>query len=146
MPMKRMLPVRFGSVRVFQPGAIATRVTARTLRQSLSSMVVDIDLWDENGTIVATAQNVRLVEAPAELVADPKSLTYRTTAWHLERAGKPSTLTSRHVDAELPAGSAAALTEALLLLEAGTLRATWSALQEPSGRQAPEPQEPATDR
>ncbi len=100
MPMKRMLPVRFGCVRVFQPGAIAIRVTARTLRQSLSSMVVDIDLWDENGTIVATAQNVRLVEAPAELATDPKSLTYHTAAWHLERAGKPvDARASRHVGA-----------------------------------------------
>lgn len=129
MPMKRMLPVRFGSVRVFESGAIATRVTARTLRQSLSSMVVDIDLWDEHGKIVVTAQNVRLVEAPAELAVDPKSLSYRTAAWQLERAGMPSTLTPGHVDVERPAGSAAALSEALLLLEAGTLRATWSALQ-----------------
>lgn len=129
MPMKRMLPVRFGCVRVFEPGAIATRVTARTLRQSLSSMVVDIDLWDEHGKIVATAQTVRLVEAPAELAADPKSLSYRTSAWHLERAGLPSTLVPGHVDVERPVGSAAALSEALLLLEAGTLRATWSALK-----------------
>ena len=129
MPMKRMLPVRFGCVRVFQSGVIATRVTARTLRQSLSSMVVDIDLWDEHGKIVVTAQNVRLVEAPTELAADPRSLSYRTTAWQLERAGVPSTLAYRHIDMERPAGSAAALSEALLLLEAGTLRSTWSALQ-----------------
>ncbi|MDB5487557.1 MAG: hypothetical protein JWQ58_1272 [Reyranella sp.] len=129
MPMKRMLPVRFGTVRVFESGVIATRVTARTLRQSLSSMVVDIDLWDEHGKIVVTAQNVRLVEAPAELAVDPKSLSYRTAAWQLERAGMPSTLAPGHVDMERPAGSAAALSEALLLLEAGTLRATWSALQ-----------------
>lgn len=128
MPMKRMLPVRFGCVRVFQSGTVATRITARTLRQSPSSIVVDIDLWDESGTIVATAQNVRLVEAPAELAADPKSLTYRTAAWHLERAGKRSTLASRHIGVERPADSAASLSEALLLLEAGTLRATWSAL------------------
>lgn len=129
MPMKRMLPVRFGNVRVFEAGIIATRVTARTLRQSLSSMVVDIDLWDEHGKIVVTAQNVRLVEAPAELAANPKSLSYRTTAWELERAGMPSTLTPGHIDLERPAGHATALSEALLLLEAGTLRATWSALQ-----------------
>jgi acyl transferase domain-containing protein/NADPH:quinone reductase-like Zn-dependent oxidoreductase/short-subunit dehydrogenase/acyl carrier protein len=143
MPMKRMLPVRFGSVRVFQPGAIAIRVTARTLRQSLSSMVVDIDLWDENGTIVATAQNVRLVEAPAELATDPRSLTYRTSALHLERAGKPSTLASKHVGLEPSAGSAAALSEALLLLEAGTLRAAWSALLSRPAAGAPERQEDA---
>lgn len=130
MPMKRMLPVRFGCVRVFQSGTIVTRVTARILRQSPSSIVSDIDLWDENGTIVLAAQNVRLVEAPAELAADPKSLTYRTAAWYLERAGTRSTLASRHVGAEHPAGSAAALSEALLLLEAGTLRAAWSALRE----------------
>lgn len=128
MPMKRMLPVRFGSVRVFETGIIATRVTARTLRQSLSSMVVDIDLWDEHGKIVVSAQNVRLVEAPAELAVDPKSLSYRTAAWKLDRPGLPSTLSPGNVDLERPAGTAAALSEALLLLEAGTLRASWSAL------------------
>lgn len=129
MPMKRMLPIRFGCVRVFRVGAIATRVTARTLRQSLTSMVVDIDLWDQNGLIVVAAQNVRLVEAPVELAADPRSLSYRTTAWHVERAGMPSTLTCRHAEVERPAGSVSALSEALLLVEAGTLRAAWSALQ-----------------
>ncbi len=128
MPMKRMLPVRFGNVRVFETGAIATRVTARTLRQSLSSMVVDIDLWDEHGKIVVAAQNVRLVEAPAELAVDPRSLSYRTVAWKLDRPGTPSTLTQGNVDLERPAGKAAALSEALLLVEAGTLRASWSAL------------------
>ena len=143
MPMKRMLPVRFGCVRVFQSGAVVTRVTARTLRQSPSSIVVDIDLWDENGTIVVTAQNVRLVEAPAELVTDPRSLTYRTAAWHLERAGSPSTLASRHVAVERSAGSAAALSEAFLLLEAGTLRATWSALRSNPPRELQDSQEQA---
>jgi phthiocerol/phenolphthiocerol synthesis type-I polyketide synthase C len=141
MPMKRMLPVRFGSVRVFQSGAVATRITARTVRQSPSSIVVDIDMWDENGTIVVTAQGVRLVEAPAELAADPKSLTYRTAAWHLERSGRRSTLASRHVGAAPPAGSSATLSEALLLLEAGTLRAAWSALRNraPGGSAGQEP-------
>jgi len=129
MPMKRMLPVRFGCVRVFESGAIATRITARTLRQSLNSIVMDIDLWDEHGKIVVTAQNVRLVEAPVELAMDPTSLSYHTAAWHLEREGVPSTLAPSHIFVERPAGSAAALSEALLLLEAGTLRATWSALQ-----------------
>lgn len=129
MPMKRMLPVRFGCVRVFQSGKIATRVTARTLRQSLTSIVVDIDLWDEAGNIAVSAQNVRLVEAPAEFSADPKSLSYHTAAWSLERAGTPSTLPCHHVELERPAGGAAALSEALLLVEAGTLRATWSALR-----------------
>lgn len=143
MPMKRMLPVRFGCVRVFQPGTIATRVTARTLRQSLSSMVVDIDLWDENGTIVATAQSVRLIEAPAELATDPKSLTYRTAAWHLECAGEPSPLAARHVAVERPAGSAAAFSEALLLLEAGTLRAIWSAFRSRPSGESQEHQEPS---
>jgi len=129
MPMKRMLPVRFGCVRVFQSGTVASHITARTVRQSPTSIVVDIDIWDESGAIVLTAQGVRLVEAPAELAADPRSLTYRTATWHLERAGKPSTLRSRHVSVAPPTGSTAALSEALLLLEAGTLRAAWSALR-----------------
>ena len=128
MPMKRMLPVRFGNVRVFESGVIATRVTARTLRQSLSSMVVDIDLWDEHGKIVVAAQNVRLVEAPAELAVDPKSLSYRTASWKLDRPGTPSTLAPGNVALERPASKAAALSEALLLVEAGALRASWSAL------------------
>jgi len=145
MPMKRMLPVRFGCVRVFRSGTVATRVTARTLRQSPSSLVVDIDLWDESGTIVATAQNVRLVEAPAELAADPRSLTYRTAAWHLERAGKRSTMASTHIGLEQPVGSAAALSEALLLLEAGTLRATWSALHNCGPGEALDRQGPVGD-
>ncbi len=141
--MKRMLPVRFGNVRVFDSGAIATRVTARTLRQSLSSMVVDIDLWDENGRIVVAAQNVRLVEAPAELAVDPKSLSYRTASWMLDRPGTPSTLTPGNVDLERPAGKAAALSEALLLVEAGALRASWSALLEDSSPERVD--EPASD-
>lgn len=128
MPMKRMLPVRFGNVRVFESGVIATRATARTLRQSLSSMVVDIDLWDEHGKIVVAAQNVRLVEAPAELAVDPKSLSYRTASWKLDRPGTPSTLAPGNVALERPASKAAALSEALLLVEAGALRASWSAL------------------
>lgn len=138
MPMKRMLPVRFGCVRVFRAGAVASRVTARTLRQSPSSMVVDIDLWDESGAIVVSAQNVRLVEAPAELAADPRSLGYRTVVWQLERAGVPSTLHCPQMEVDRGVGSAPALSEALLLVEAGTLRATWSALQGRPGIDLPE--------
>lgn len=143
MPMKRMLPVRFGCVRVFQSGAIVTRVTARTVRQSPSSMVVDIDLLDEHGKTVVAVQNTRLVEAPVNLALDPESLTYRTAAWYLDPPGMPSMLAFRPSDGERPAGNAAALSEALLLLEAGTLRATWSAFRSHSPSLSPERHVPA---
>ncbi|MBR2819936.1 MAG: SDR family NAD(P)-dependent oxidoreductase [Reyranella sp.] len=132
MPMKRMLPVRFGRVRVFVPGATATRAIARTRRQSFTSMLVDISLLDEAGKVVAFAESVRLIEAPVGLGADPRSFTYQTTTWSLERAGKPSLAHFPQQDAaQLQDGlsDAAALSEALLLLDAGCLRATWSAFR-----------------
>jgi phthiocerol/phenolphthiocerol synthesis type-I polyketide synthase C len=131
MPMKRMLPVRFGRVRVFDPGATATRAIARTLRQSLTSMLVDINLLDETGKVVAVAESVRLIEAPVGLGPDPRSFTYQTTAWSLERAGKPSIAHFRNGDVAILDGvsNPAALSEALLLLDAGCLRSAWNAFR-----------------
>ncbi|WP_421998993.1 SDR family NAD(P)-dependent oxidoreductase [Reyranella sp.] len=125
MPMKAYLPVRFDSVRVFAPGAVATVAFARTLRQSPTSLLVDIDLIDANGDIVVSAENVRLVEAPAEAALGPQSLAFRTTAWQLDRAGEATPL--RDVPAPAPAANeeSPALSEALLLLEAGCLRSVW---------------------
>lgn len=129
MPMKCMLPVRFGCVRAFADGATVTHAVARTVRQSLTSIVVDIDLFDALGNVVVCAENVRLIEAPAEQAVDPRSLTYRAAAWRLDRAGRTSVL-------GLPAGqtthaesqSDSPLAEGMMLLEAGCLGAAWSAL------------------
>lgn len=134
MPMKRMLPVRFASVRAFMPGAIACRAVARTIRQSLTSIVVDIDLLDGQDNIVLSAQGVRLIEAPVELTLDPSSLHYRTVARRLERAGAPTVLRMGAAGtgqaSDLPSLSATGLPEALLLLEGGCLRAAWAAVHE----------------
>ena len=131
MPMKRMLPVRFGRVRAFAPGATASRIVTRTLRQSLSSMLTDIELVDETGRLVLLAEDVRLIEAPVAAAPDARSLVYRTTRWQLERPGKSSTLSLQTTPPREPgdakATAAAAAGEALLLLEAGCLRAAWEA-------------------
>ena len=134
MPMRRMLPVRFGCVRTFAPGAVASRAIARTIRQSLTSIVVDIDLFDEHATIILSAQNVRLIDAPVELAIDPRSLNYRTSTRFLDRAGSPTNIRlpaagrdSAHA-ATLP--TVPPLAEALLLLEGGCLRAAWAAVHD----------------
>ncbi len=130
MPMKRMLPVRFGSVRVFRPGAVATQIVARTLRQSPTSLVLNIDLWDERGDIVVSAQQVRLVEAPAELIDEPRFLSYRMMPWQLDADGSPAAA-SLASSPSLPvpdATDSADLSEGLMLVEAGSLRTCWSAL------------------
>ena len=133
MAMKRMLPVRFGRVRVFAPGAMACRAVASTRRQSLSSMVADIELYDEAGRLVLLAEDVRLIEAPVAAAGDARSLAYRTTHWRLERPGKPSVMALRATGAgtaaPTAAAEAAAASEALLLLEAGCLRAAWEGFQ-----------------
>jgi acyl transferase domain-containing protein/NADPH:quinone reductase-like Zn-dependent oxidoreductase/acyl carrier protein len=127
MPMKRMLPVRFGCVRAFAPGAIASHAVARTIRQSLTSIVVDIELYDSEGKFILSADNVRLIEAAAEMMAGAQSLTYQMTSWQLDRAGERSVL-EPSVAADLPLNEeSAAFGEALLLLEAGCLRSTWAA-------------------
>ncbi len=134
MPMRRMLPVRFGCVRVFAHGAMASRAIARTIRQTPTSIVVDIDLLDEQGKIILSAQNVRLIDAPVELAIDPRSLSYRTTTRLLDRAGDPTKvhpLAAGHGhphDVAIP--TLAPLAEALLLLEGGCLRAAWAAVRE----------------
>lgn len=128
MPMKRMLPVRFGRVRAFAPGAMACRAVACTRRQSTSSMVTDIELYDDVGRLVVLAEGVRLIEAPVAPPSDPRTLAYRTTHWRQERPGKPSVATLRAAAAPPTAeNGVAATSEALLLIEAGCLRAAWEA-------------------
>ncbi|MDI1286673.1 MAG: type I polyketide synthase [Reyranella sp.] len=131
MPMKQMLPVRFARVRVFAAGCPATQAVARTIRQSLSSIVTDIELRDDTGRILVLAEAVRLIEAPAAAAVDSHALTYGLTTWNLDRAGQPSKLFLRaNADSAGDSPSpenAEELGEALLLLEAGCLRATWSA-------------------
>ncbi|KAF0137716.1 MAG: beta-ketoacyl synthase [Xanthobacteraceae bacterium] len=131
MPMKQMLPVRFARVRVFAAGCPATQAVARTIRQSLSSIVTDIELRDDTGRVLVLAEAVRLIEAPSATAVDSHTLTYKSTTWALDRAGKPSKLFLR-ADAVGAGDSprlehAEELGEALLLIEAGCLRATWSA-------------------
>lgn len=132
MPMKRMVPVRIGRIRVYEVNANTTRVTARTRRQSPSSILIDIDLWNSDGHIVVSAQDVRLVEAPPGLRADRHSLGYNLVAWRSDEPG--ATADAAIIHAASPgsqtgdAAEARALDEALLLLEAGSLRAAWEAL------------------
>ena len=143
MPMKRMLPVRFGIVRTFVPGAIASYAVARTIRQSLTSMLVDVDLVDKQGRVLHSCNDVRLIELQAELPVDPRSLGYRLTQWKRDRAHAPSRipthaeLQSRPDEVDLP--EAASLAEALLLLDAGCLKASWTVFEKASGYVAPAP-------
>jgi len=145
MPMKRMLPVRFGFVRSFVPGAIAVYAVARTVRQSPTSMLVDIDLVDTQGNVLHSCSGVRLIEAPSELAIDPRSIGYRISQWQHDRAHKPSrTLLPDEPRSQLEGNvlpEAASLAEALLLLEAGCLKASWSLLK--SDSVATEPATPA---
>ena len=129
MAMKRMLPVRFGRVRAFVPGAVAVKTVAWTRRQSLSSIVIDIALLDAAGAMVLLAEAVRLIEAPVGTAPDANSLTYRNTYWQLDRSGEASVVVLRSpiVAAEGTADGADSTSEALLLMEAGCLRAAWDA-------------------
>ena len=130
MPMKRMLPVRFGRVRLFAAAASATRTIARTVRQSPSSLVTDIELVDGSNRVVMTAEAVRLIEAPVATGVDSRSLAYRTRHWRLDRPGKESIVTLADRGQSVPKranGAATRVSEALLLLEAGCLRAAWEA-------------------
>jgi phthiocerol/phenolphthiocerol synthesis type-I polyketide synthase C len=127
-PLTRMLPIRFGRVRVFVNGATAVRAIARTVRRSDTSILADMDLLDATGTVVLSAEGVRLMEAPSAVSADPRSFAYKTLLLGLDRPGVRSR-------ARLPCPAAGAqdgspLAEALLLLEAGSLRATWEACHE----------------
>ena len=90
MPMKLMLPVRFGRVRAFGLGRAATRIVARTLRQSPSSILVDIELLDGDGTVVLAADDVRLVEAPVKPAPNLRAISYHIATWALHRAGARS--------------------------------------------------------
>lgn len=139
MPMKRMLPMRFGRVRSFAPGSLAQRAVARTLRQSTSSIVADIELLDERGRLVLLAEAVRLVEAPVAGAQDSRSLIYRATAWQLDRSGTRSSVTlpaAAPLQTPTRADLAEGASEGLLLLEAGCLRATWEAFRADRGSSA----------
>lgn len=127
MPMKPYLPIRFGCVRAFAPGTAAAVAVARTLRQSPTSLLNDIELYDADGKLILAIEDVRLVDAPAGTAVDAQSVTYHMTAWQLDRAGERTALDYRS-DAD-SAGSdyKMAFGEALLLLEAGCLRASWKA-------------------
>ena len=125
MALKRMLPIRFGRVRVFVPGAVAVRALARTVRRSATSMLVNIELIDETDTVVLSAQGVRLVDAPVASSIDVNAIAYRTVAWRLERPGEPSDLPSIRALEQISSDDATTMSEALLLLEAGCLRTIW---------------------
>ncbi len=129
MAMKRMLPVRFDRVRAFVPGAVAVQTVAWTRRQSPSSIVTDIALFDAAGTMVVLAEAVRLIEAPVVAAPDVNALTYFSTPWHLERPGSPSVFVLRDttVMTDVVTDGADSTSEALLLMEAGCLRAAWDA-------------------
>src|SRR6185312_15775521 len=115
MPMKRMLPVRFGRVRVFRRGVRAEYAVARTVRQSLSSIVVNIELIDIEGNTILAAEMVRLVEAPVAMGLDIATLAYRTDSWQLRRPQKATSVALQSHPETRPSGGGQALSEALLL-------------------------------
>jgi len=127
-PMTRMVPIRLGCVRLYKPGVAATTVIARTVRQSLTSITLDIELRDEKGEIVLAADEARLIEAPAEAPTDLAALGYRTTVWQLDREGAASRLPPLREMVVAATDAPASFDESLLLLEAGCLRSAWQAL------------------
>lgn len=127
MPMKAYLPIRFGCVRAFAPGTAAAVAVARTLRQSPTSLLIDIELYDADGKLILTVENARLVDAPAETTANAQSLAYHMAAWRLDRAGEPTALACTSSAGATVRDERGAFGEALLLLEAGCLCATWKA-------------------
>ncbi|SKA25916.1 Acyl transferase domain-containing protein [Enhydrobacter aerosaccus] len=127
MPMKRYLPVRLGCVRVYKPNAVIATIVARTLRQSPTSLLVDIELYDEGDTLVLSAELVRLVEAQSEAGANPQALSYHVSEWVHDRPGTTSLLVPTPF-ATADTAATASFDEANLLLNAGCLRAAWKAL------------------
>jgi phthiocerol/phenolphthiocerol synthesis type-I polyketide synthase C len=127
-PLTRMLPIRFGRVRVFVNGATAVRAIARTIRRSDTTLLANMDLLDANGVVVLSAEGVRLTEAPSAVALDPRSLAYKTVLLGLDRPGIRSSAELLQLTDDTQEGSP--LAEALLLLEAGSLRATWEACRE----------------
>lgn len=143
MPMKPYLPIRFGCVRAFSPGKAASVAVARTLRQSSTSLLIDVELYDADGKLILAVESARLVDAPADTIPTAQSHTYHMTTWRLDRAGGRSAL-----DCASSAGAASsdeqeAFREALLLLEAGCLCATWKAFAARGARHAAD--DPASD-
>ena len=136
MPMKRMLPVRFGRVRAYAPGKMASYAVCRTLRQSLTSILAQIDLSDEDGRAVMSLEMVRLVEAPVAPAIDARGLMYRLERRRLARPGDPSGLVVHEGDLNRAVDAIADLEEAQLLLEAGCLRAAWEAFRGDGDRSA----------
>jgi len=129
-PMTRMLPVSFGCVRLFVPGAIATRGVARIRRQSATSIVADMELFNARDEVILTADNARLLHVPAAGAVDPDSLKHNVTVWSDQLAFAPSSLAlaARLEASDETMAHEAQLAEALLLLEAGCLRSAWNVL------------------
>ena len=78
------------------------------------------------------AEGVRLIEAPRGGSAGCALARYRTTRWQLARPGRSAVSLPAVRDSQPGAGraqAAAAASEALLLLEAGCLRAAWEAFR-----------------
>lgn len=136
MPMKLMLPIRFASIRYFKPGVTASHVVTWTRRQSPRTLVLDIDLYGPGGDCIATARGARLVEAPAEPMPSPQSLTYYLSSWQHDHPGRPAAVSLEIQAPPADAGDVSELNEGLLLLEAGSLRAAWHAV----GTMGPRPQ------
>ena len=124
-PMTRMVPVRFAQVRLFAVGVPVAYAVARTVRRSQTSILVDIDLLDDEGRVVLAAQGVRLIDVPTEGSLDAQALSYRITAWRLDRAGVASPLCLPRAPAAPPVEEVArageAMAGALVPLEAGAL-------------------------
>jgi hypothetical protein len=91
--------------------------------------LVDIELLDEAGKLVLMAQDVRLINAPTELAVDPNALRHGTSVSRLPRAGQPTPMRLPPASDDSPETSETSklLAEAVLLLEAGCLRAAWAA-------------------
>ena len=149
-PLKCMLPVRFGSVRAFVPGATAALAVVRIIRRSSRSMVAEVDLFDASGTVIVSARDIRLIDAPVAAALEPKSQYYRYEVRELDRAGAPSVVRTAASDSDKAAArmkkiEAESLSEALLLLEAGCLRLTWAAFKKTNKNNAAQTGSPSIE-
>jgi hypothetical protein len=54
--MTRMVPIRLGCVRLYKPSVVAKFVIVRTIRQSPTSITLDIELRDDKSDIVLAAE------------------------------------------------------------------------------------------
>jgi acyl transferase domain-containing protein/NADPH:quinone reductase-like Zn-dependent oxidoreductase/short-subunit dehydrogenase/SAM-dependent methyltransferase len=120
----RLLPVRFGRLRLLAAGAEIARVRLTLVKQTERSATVDIDLKDDKGVVVAEVRGLRFTAAPGTDL-ESRSLLYETRSVRLDRSGVPSTLELPTAVAGWAAPARSATAAGCALLETACLRLAW---------------------